>query len=52
MRTPVLIYYLVLFAFAAAVANFFVNLGQALEKSNRAAQQAIQQEVDVRNRVK
>lgn len=47
MRAPVVIYYLVLFAFAWVVGLFFINLGHALTHQYTLTEEAVQQEREV-----
>ncbi len=47
MRAPVVIYYLVLFAFAATLAQFFLSLGNSLTRQYQLTEQAIRQEREV-----
>ena len=47
VRAPVVIYYLVLVAFAFSVGYFFVSLGNGLTKQYKATEIAIQQEREV-----
>lgn len=53
MRAPVVIYYLLLLAFAWVLAFFFINLGNALTRQYRLTEDAVRQDREVlsRNRV-
>ncbi len=52
MKAPVLIYYLVLFGFAGALAYSFLTLGDRLERQYQLTGRALQQEAQTLARKK